>query len=373
VWSAMSLAIRPQLPRPVVGKAGPMSNSFVDALILGGLSIGLFVLMRFGAQIHNGTGLPNITPWAGWSWIWINAVWVINWPHFAATSMRLYSDRSALKKFPITTIVLPLIVVALTIAALFTPTTLAPAMVKLYLTWSPYHFSGQTVGIALLMARRKNFHIGRLDRVLLWTYVVTTFAMQNARSEVGDWSQSFYGVTYRPIGLSPIVPDVLWWVLVLSGAALVVRLIVRMVIERRIAPPVVVIPVVAQTLWFLHANVLDYSYMVPMFHSAQYLLIAFVVHLDSRAKGPKAYRSRLRFTGEMVAWYSVAIVGGIVLFKVLPWTAEQFATTAGVGTAVVLAGVQLHHFVVDGVIWKLSGTGASAAKASIPQLWRRSK
>jgi hypothetical protein len=224
-----------------------------------------------------------------------------------------------------------------------------------------------------LMARRKNFHIGRVDRMLLWTYVVTTFALQNARSEVGDWSQSFYGVTYRPIGLSKMVPDVLWWVLVISGGALAARLVVRMFIERRIAPPVVVIPVVAQTLWFLHANVLDYSYMVPMFHSAQYLLIAFVVHLDSQANSNKGYRSRLRFSGEMLGWYIVAIAGGIVLFKLLPWTAEQYAASTGVGTAVVLAGVQLHHFVVDGVIWKLSGTGASAAKASIPQLWRRSK
>jgi hypothetical protein len=357
----MSLAI-PSPARTPAGVVEPMSNRWVDALVLGGLSIALFPLMRWSGDVAS---------WTLWTTIWVNAVWVINWPHFAATSMRLYSDRSVLKRFPITTIVLPLVVVALTIAALFSPSILAPAMVKLYLTWSPYHFSGQTVGIALLMARRTNFRIGRVDRALLWTYVVSTFALQNARSETGSWTQTFYGVTYRPIGLSPVVPRVLWWVLIVSGGLLAARLVVRMMIEGRIPPAVVVIPVVAQTLWFIHANVTNYSYMVPMFHSAQYLLIAFVVHLDSRKQG--SYSSRKRLGAEMLGWYAVAVAGGAVLFKLLPWTAEQFATTAGGGTAVVLAGVQLHHFVVDGVIWKLSGTGASAAKASIPQLWRRSR
>jgi hypothetical protein len=49
----------------------------------------------------------------------------------------------------------------------------------------------------------------------------------------------------------------------------------------------------------------------------------------------------------------VCFAGGATLFWVLPHIGAHFGRSYAFSTAVILAVVQLHHFFVDGVIWKL--------------------
>ncbi len=73
-------------------------------------------------------------------------VWVCNYPHFASTNYRLYHSRSSMAQYPLTSFVTPLVMVAAVIGCYLSPNDIAPLFIKLYLLWSPYHFSGQTLG-----------------------------------------------------------------------------------------------------------------------------------------------------------------------------------------------------------------------------------
>ena len=77
----------------------------------------------------------------------------------------------------------------------------------LYQLWSPYHFSGQTIGITMLYARRHDYRLDGWLRRSLSTFVVGTFVLQAARFEVGDHSTAFFGVTYPSLGLPAWTPD----------------------------------------------------------------------------------------------------------------------------------------------------------------------
>ena len=68
-------------------------NAPVDALLIGGLSIlaflGMGVAQKFSSQqMQWATAVATLT-------------WLCNWPHFAATSYRLYHTRRNIAQYPI--------------------------------------------------------------------------------------------------------------------------------------------------------------------------------------------------------------------------------------------------------------------------------
>ncbi|MGZ3737653.1 MAG: hypothetical protein ACXVC0_21985, partial [Bdellovibrionota bacterium] len=57
--------------------------------------------------------------------------------------------------------------------------------------------------------------------------------------------------------------------------------------------------------------------------------------------------------GRSLNWALINFAGGATLFYGLPLLFSRFGWQLGFTTAVILCAVQIHHFFVDGVIWKL--------------------
>src|SRR4051812_33123699 len=77
-------------------------NAGVDVLCLGGASVLVYGLV---AVLHSGERSTTVITLAYW------LAWLVNWPHFAATSYRLYRSRANVERFPLTAIVIPLLLV----------------------------------------------------------------------------------------------------------------------------------------------------------------------------------------------------------------------------------------------------------------------
>jgi hypothetical protein len=124
--------------------------------------------------------------------------------------------------------------------------------------------------------------------------------------------------------------------------------------EGRALPLIVLLPALSQWVWFVGGDGGSaFREFVPAFHSLQYLLIAWSIQMKETLDRGGRSPSKRFVGGETLRWGLWNVAGGAALFWVLP---RLFASSAGdltFATGVVHAGVQIHHFFVDGVIWKL--------------------
>jgi hypothetical protein len=324
-------------------------NAWVDYSVIGGLSIAWFLIVW--QTIAAGTP-TSTTAFAVSGFL----LWVCNHPHFSATNYRLYHSRDNIRQYPITALAIPWLIFAGVVGSFISPIIVAPYFVKVFAIWSPYHFSGQSLGITLIYARRAGFRVGFWERLGLSSFIFGTFlTMTSAAEVVGSAAVKSYDVEYYPVGLPTWLP-LCFQITMYAGGALFLVLAARWCLEqKRLLPPIVLLPAITQFVWFVPGSYWpEFSWFVPAFHSLQYLLIAWSMQLKEKMDQEHIEPSPHYVVGESLRWGFINIVGGFVLFVASPWIAWSVTgRTFGFATAIILAAVQLHHFFVDGVIWKL--------------------
>ena len=296
-------------------------------------------------------------------------VWVVNWPHFSATSYRLYSSAN-LQDYRVTALAVPCLVGAGLLVALLGPAVVAALWVKLFLIWSPYHFSGQSLGITKVYARRAGVLLPPWLARVFEVFIFGTFLTQTLRAEVATAGMSYYGIHVPALGVPAALVTVAIVMTTTSAIVIAGFACVWSVQNRRLFPALILLPAVTQFIWFIPgASVPAFQEFVPAFHGMQYLLIAWSIQVCERATSRQSVTDRFVLL-ETFRWGVPIFVGGAVLFYVLPrvcaWT---FGTPLLFTTGIVVAAVQLHHFIVDGVIWKLRrATVASPLLMSVGSL-----
>ena len=279
---------------------------------------------------------------------------LFNYPHFMATIYRAYGTQRDFSKYRVFTVHLTafLFVTGLVV---HTWTPLIAWIFTLYITWSPWHYTGQNYGLLMMFVRRNGGAPSLAERHALYGSFVASYVMLFLAFHSGSSND--------PLVLSLGIPD--RWALAGQLTAMVVfttaggwalwRLTRRLGV-RAMTPALTLF--VTQVLWFVLPTALERSYgldtpqsryssgMLAILHSTQYLWIT-------------TYYARREATSNRGRWrpwsYGVSmVVGGIALFIPGPWVVSylfryDFATTFIVFTAVV----NIHHFLLDGAIWKL--------------------
>lgn len=326
-------------------------NAPVDFFFVGGASIVTFACILL-FQATERTAAMTLAA--------MYLMWVINWPHFSMSTYRLYQSRANIDQYPFTAWVVPFIVIGGVALSLSYPDTVAPYFVKLFLIWSPYHFSGQTVGITLIYARRAGMRIEKPERTILSAFVFGTFFLSSIRAEAGREGQTYYGVAYPAIGVPQwAITASEWgmWILIGLFAAMAVYWCMK---QRRMVPPIVLLPAVTQYVWFVQSVYTpSFQEFVPMFHSLQYILIAWGIQLKERQELRGIEPSRKYVVAETARWSALNLAGGVALFYFLPEFGAWLGYPPAVAAGVIIAAVQIHHFFVDGVIWKLKNQTVS--------------
>jgi hypothetical protein len=327
-------------------------NAIVDYTVIGVASIVTFILLR---SIH-GPERDQV--------IWTTGaalLWVCNWPHFAATSYRLYHSPHNIMQYPVTALGIPWLILAAVVASIASPDLIAPCFVKILLIWSPYHFSGQTLGISLIYARRAGFKITPRERFALSAFIYGTFISQTVRSEVLPAGNDYYGIHYLGLGLpawSIQAANIWMWV---GGIAFLLFVIRWCMKNNRMLPPIVLLPAITQYVWFVHSSdQRSFQEFVPFFHSAQYLLIAWSVQLKEKMD-LQGIRPSLRYVlTETGRWGGLNILIGAVIFWMVPRLMAESGMQLSFALGIVTAAIQIHHFFVDGVIWKLKNKNVAS-------------
>jgi hypothetical protein len=339
-------------------------NGPVDFAVIGGISLAIFAVLKIAA-------MEGRNPQGAWLAAWL--AWVVNWPHVSASSYRLYHSRSNINQYPFTAIGVPLLILAGVGASYWGPAAFAPAFVKLFLIWSPYHFSGQSFGVSLIYARRAGITFGRFERAALSGFIYSTFVSSVFRSEDTRATSSYHGIQIPRLGIPEWIGDASLWATYALGGLLLALCALKCVRERRLIPPIILLPPLTQFLWFIPgAGVPSFTEFVPFFHSLQYLLIVWSMQLKERADRSGATPSRAFVFRESVHWGLVNFWGGAALFWILPRAGQLFGHPLDFSEPVIIAAGQIHHFFVDGVIWKLRNPNvASPLLVSLGDLIRQ--
>jgi hypothetical protein len=129
-------------------------------------------------------------------------------------------------------------------------------------------------------------------------------------------------------------------------------------LARRPAPMPAIAPLLlcVNALWWLALPPLQAFVWATFFHGIQYLAIVVIFHLRERPEG-----GRRGALAHGALFYAGCLALGYALFNCLP----QAYVFAGASTTesllLVTAAVNIHHFVVDGFIWRLGRRDANRA------------
>jgi hypothetical protein len=319
-------------------------NAPVDLFCIGGASLALFGFLRWSG----GMGMQKAAIGAS------ALVFVLNWPHFAATSFRLYGNKAGISRFPLTALVAPILCAGAVFASLRSPLIVAPVFLKIFLIWSPYHYSGQTVGLTMIYARRTGLRFAPWARVALSGFVFLTYLSQSAAAEVAPAGNVYSGVHLPSFAVPQWLPWALTIAMYACGAVALGFVAVHCIRNRRSVPTLALLPALSQFVWFVPgAMVPGFREFVPAFHSLQYLLVAWSMHLHETFADGGRRPGRAFVLSQTVRWAVGVTAGGALLMWALPSAPGWLGGDPLLAFGVVAAGVQVHHFLVDGVIWKL--------------------
>ena len=298
---------------------------------------------------------------------------VIGAPHYGATLLRVYRHREDRRKYAFFSVYLSAIVWLWFAFGLY-DIRLGSAMITLYLTWSPYHYTGQNYGLAVMFLRRRGVPFDLRTKRLLYASFMLSFALafvslHRGLGQVSYGVGDFKGTPFYFIHFG--IPLEVWSML-FTGVLGAYVLVTAVAFARLLRTSTVVdlIPVasltVAQALWFT----LPYTYSwwtntsiseqgagwlfvwAILGHSAQYLWIT-TYYAIGRKGGRKRWTYLAATLGAGSAiWTVPALIFSPQLFGTHPYSMGLLLMIA--------AAVNLQHFILDGAIWKLRDTGVGS-------------
>lgn len=286
----------------------------------------------------------------------------INAPHYGATVLRVYAHAADRAKYRFFALYATL-AIALAFAVGTRSWWVASILITLYATWSPWHFAGQNYGIAMMFLRRRGIGVDVATKRLLYL----SFALSAALAILATHgSARVFSVT------PPTLPDaevprllrlgipgpVLQTLLAVSGFAYLgcltgVARRLRATVSAADQLPTWAL-VLTQALWFVvpvlvvpaNEELLPFSAVwVSTAHSAQYLWItAYYAKRSDAGQSARPFLLKSLIAGCSIQVVPALLFGPDLLGK-MPWDAGLAAT--------MFAALNIHHFLLDGAIWKL--------------------
>ena len=280
----------------------------------------------------------------------------VNAPHYMATIYRAYRTREDLSRYRVVTVYFTtLLVIALITAHVFY--RLIPWLFTVYITWSPWHYMGQNFGIMMMFIHRNGIKVERKERNGMWAAFVASYIMTFLTFHTAAPDSPFVlslGLPARMAGLR--VP--------LMAFYLVVGIVILGRMARRVGWKPMIAPVtlyVTEFLWFVMPAALELSAGIRIPQTAYSTGILAVMHC-SQYLWITNYHARREATAEAASWrwqayFGILILGGMVLFLPGRWFASyvlgrDFTLSGLIFTALI----NIHHFILDGAIWKLRDT-----------------
>jgi tetratricopeptide (TPR) repeat protein len=294
-----------------------------------------------------------------WAIVFYVLALFFNYPHYMATIYRAYHRAEDFQKYRVFTVHITALML-LTLVLSHVWLGLLPWIFTIYLTWSPWHYSGQNYGLFMMFARRAGANPDKTTTRALYGAFIASYLILFLSFHTGPSSD--------PLFISLGIPALIGkWEQVVLGAAFIVLSVFgfsrlgRATGWKHLVPCLTLFS--SQLLWFFLPAAISlikglsipqnrYSTgVLAVMHSAQYLWItSFYARREAKTQASDARTRSWRPLG----YFGVLILGGIALFVPGPWMASRaFHHDFTASFLIFTALVNIHHFILDGAIWKL--------------------
>ncbi|MDT4967326.1 MAG: hypothetical protein QOJ64_2063 [Acidobacteriota bacterium] len=327
---------------PLVKPVGWLRNGAFDGVFI----VGVMALALLSGWIS--VANPTLFPF-----IFVLDVWLLGYHHVIATYTRLTFDLESFRKHKFLLTWLPVLVILVTglAALLFGRWILATT----YLYWQWFHYTRQSYGVARIYAR-KNRIIDDRGRLL---------------EQLTLYSVPLLGILYRSwqaptqfLGMNlKVVPVPLWLVIAVGlGSAVVVgwwiidQVRAYLKGEMKIAYTLFVTShLVVFVSGYLLIDNINFGWLsLNVWHNAQYLMLVWMFNnrrfkegVDSRHR----FLSTISQTENVVIYFAVCVCLSTLIFFS---TSKMLSLFGALPLAIVFyQGLNFHHYIVDGIIWKL--------------------
>jgi tetratricopeptide (TPR) repeat protein len=290
-----------------------------------------------------------------WSVAFYALALLFNYPHYMATIYRAYHRAEDFQKYRVFTLHTTALILLTGVLSHFWLGIL-PWIFTIYLTWSPWHYSGQNYGLFMMFARRAGANPGKTERGALYGAFIASYLILFLGFHTGPSSDTFF----VSLGIPPVVGR---WGQIGLGAIFValstygLSQLVRGIGWLKLLPCLTIFS--SQFLWFLLPAAMSLikgigipqsrysSGVLAVMHSAQYLWItSYYARREASEGSGRSWRP--------LTYFGVLVAGGIALFVPGPWLASRvFHHDFSASFLIFTALVNLHHFILDGAIWKL--------------------
>ncbi len=349
------------LSRSHPAPALPLGRAFVSPLfdlllIGGGLTLPLLAWLLWAPE-SAGEVSRRAMPFAAL---------LVTQAHFAASTVRLYTKPGAFQSFPFLTMVLPVLTFAVLTGFVAFAQDWGWHLFTLYASWSPFHYAAQTFGLASMYCFRSGCQLDSGERRLLratclmpflWSFLAGTptgvglgwFVPMSALSSQPWLLQLWQDAVDATRILTFAAPLGLWlWIARRSRASEPGR-------EARPGLPLVsLLLIVTNGIWWVVFNDDYFNAFIwaTIFHGLQYLAVVAIFHVREQTARPGNRHGR---SWHVATLYAACVGLGYLLFQCWPLFYVPLGWGRTESLYLVVAMINIHHFVVDAFIWRVRG------------------
>jgi hypothetical protein len=344
--AAVARTLPPASPRTLIAGRTFLHPSFDYLLIGGGLSLVLAAVIALRARAGAPAPPAGVTLTAALPML----IFVCNMAHFAASTVRLYTREGARARDPFLTMAFPIVSLLLLGLAIAFPQHLGAHLNALYFTWSPYHYSAQAYGLAAMYCYRSACPLGDRDKWWLRLACLPPFllAFLSFPGSGIEWLVAPATILDHPS--LHAARQLARGVLIAATFVAPLALVARFRLQRRSLPAISLLVILANGVWWTALPYLDAFVWVTVFHGVQYLAIVSIFHVNERMKRPD---NRTPGWRHAASFYALCLTLGYALFQVLPLGYEALGFGWAASSTLVVAAINVHHFIVDAYIWRL--------------------
>ena len=311
--------------------------------------------------------VPKSQNTASLAWTMFYLSFVVNYPHFLISYQFLYIDnlKQITKdwRLSLAGIIVPLVLLGYIFYCVSNQSSIFLGyMANAMFFFVGHHYIKQIIGCVVVTSALKGVYFTQKERLMLSINMFSMWMISFLGANIGKFTANLYGVKYNSFNFPQISVSICYGLIIVSLFILSLQILHKFIQTGKWIPFNSFIAFASIYAWYIPiVHHPSYFYMIPFFHSLQYLLFAFA-YVKNRFHSTSSNSDPVDHRKSLVWGVGIYILGSLVLgaafFEFIPKWLDQsvvysqsiFGTQFFVFTFLIF--INIHHYFIDFAIWR---------------------